>query len=501
MKKTILISIIFLNIQLFANDVVIRKGHYSLSYDALELPANESMGLLGTSYLYDFKNTYFGLGIYSAISGSRGGFFTGGIEAGARYKLTNNLYLDGGMFVGGGGGGAAPQGGGLMLRPHLGVVLDRDTYKASLSATKVKFPNGDIDSDQISLGFEIPFESIYKRNTDTKITADDIRQFINLTGKQLGWSDHYFTVTAQRYMIPGGVKNTAGQSNLPDMSLVGFEYGTRIDKNTFYFFETAGAASGGADGYAQILGGLRYIKPLTTNSGMILKAAIGAAGGGRVDTGGGIIHKESIGAYYALSNRVTLSTEAGYIGAIDGDFEAATLKLGFSYATKFLTTGKKLRSIAGDTRFDTKQWNIRLSNQRYLSDMSIRKNGTDDTPVDLIGFKIDRFISDDIYVSGQALGAYEGKSGGYAVGLVGLGARLQINNDWLVFGEAAIGVAGGGSVDTGGGAITQPSVGLEYKLHEDLGLQASIGKIKATSGNLNTTIIDFGLNYKFQTIE
>lgn len=501
MKQTTLFLILLFSISSFANDITIRKGHYTVSYDPLKLPANEPMGLLGTSYLYDFDDSYLGLGIYSAIDGQRGGFFTGGFEAGTRYKLTDKLYLDAGMFVGGGGGGAAPQGGGLMLRPHVGVVLDKDDYKVSVSATKVKFPNGDIESNQLSLGLEIPFETIYKRNTDKKITAENIKQFINLTGKHIGWSDHYFTVTAQRYLIPGGIKNTAGQRNLPDMSLVGFEYGTKLSKNKFYFFETAGAAGGGADGYAQILGGIGYTKSLTQNSGMVFKASIGAAGGGRVDTGGGVIHKQSVGMYYALSNRIALSSEVGHIAAIDGDLRSPTLKFGFSYATKFLSIGKNIRSANGDTKFDENLWNIRLTNQTYLSDKFIRKNQTDDIPIDLIGFKVDRFITDDIYVTGQALGAYKGKSGGYAVGLVGIGQRFVLNNDWSTFVECALGASGGGSVDTGDGAIIQPTVGLEYKIYNDLGFQASIGKIKATSGNLDTAVMEFGLNYKFKTLE
>ncbi len=500
-KKIALLLIFLFDISIFASDINLRKGHYSISYDALKLPANESMGLLGTSYLYDFDDSYFGLGIYSAVSGHRGGFFTGGIEAGTRYKLTNTINIDLGMFVGGGGGGSAPQGGGLMLRPHVGLAFDQDNYKVSLSATKVKFPNGNIDSNQLSLGLEIPFETIYKQNTDKKITAEDIKQFINLTGKDIGWSDHYFTVTAQKYLTPSGIKNTAGQNNLQDMSLVGFEYGTKLAGNKFYFFETAGASGGGADGYAQILGGIGYIKALSRNSGMVFKASIGAAGGGRVDTGGGIVHKQSLGVYYALSNRAAISSEVGHIAAIDGEFRSPTVKFGFNWATQFLSIGKNLRSTNGDISFDDNEWNIRLSNQTYLSDKSIRKNQTDDTPVDLIGFKIDRFISEDTYISGQALGAYEGKSGGYAVGLIGIGNRVEINNDWSVFGEFAIGASGGGSIDTGGGAIVQPSVGTEYKIYEDLGFQVSIGKIKALGGNLNTNVFDFGLNYKFKTIE
>lgn len=497
----IFLTTVFLTMSLIASDLFVQKGHYQITYDNLKLPENESMGLLGTSYLYDFNDSYIGLGIYSAVSGHRGGFFTGGLETGYRYNLVKNLSIEAGLFIGGGGGGAAPQGGGLMVRSHVELLYDIDNFKIGLGFSKVKFPNGNIDSNQIYAQINIPFETVHKKNINSPMIIDDLENFMKKTGKNIGWSDTYFAVTLQRYMIPSGVKNTSGALVKKDMDLVGFEYGKDYYKHIFAFMEAAGAAGGGADGYAEMLGGVGYKKQFSKNFGAFAKVALGAAGGGKVDTGGGTVHKESIGLYRALNKKLTLSAEVGHMGAFDGDFKATTLNFGFNYHSKSLSIGKNLYPLATYESFGDHEWNIKLSNQRYFSDKSIRKNGSDSSSLSLIGFEIDSFLDKHYYLLGKALGAYSGHSGGYAVGLVGFGGRIVMREHINLFAQMSLGVAGGGSVATGSGGVYQPMVGIEYKINNSFGIHTSFGIIKAISGDLNTFVSDIGFSYKFRSMD
>lgn len=497
--KKIFLFIFALTLSLYSNDLFIQKGHYSISYDNLTLPANEKLGLLGTSYLYDFDSAYLGLGVYSAVSGKRGGFFTGGVEAGYRFGLGHNFSLDTGVFAGGGGGGSAPQGGGLMLRPHIGLMYDIYGYKLGLGYSKVKFPNGGIDSDQVFLQLSIPFETVHKKNINSPMILDDITDFMKSSGEEMGWSDTYFSVTIQRYLIPSSVKDRVGNKVKRDMSLIGFEYGYDLSKKFFIFAQAAGAAGGGADGYAEVLGGIGYKKPFTQHFGAFVKASLGASGGGKVDTAGGLIHKETAGLYAKLNTKFSLSLELGHIGAFDGNFKATTLELGFNYRLKSLSVGKNLQPLESYQSFGDYEWNFEISNQYYMSNKSIRKN-SNDSSLSLIGFKIDKYLDKHFYISGQALGAYSGNSGGYAVGLVGLGARVPMGTKVNLFAQMSVGVAGGGSVATGNGMVYQPMMGVEYKINNSFGVQTSFGKVKAMDGNLDTTAIDVGFSYKFRTI-
>lgn len=495
------IAAIFMNLSLFASDLFIQNGHYQFTYDNLKLPANEKLGLVGTSYLYDFDDVYLGLGIYSAISGERGGFFTGGFEAGYKLDLTDNLSLDTGLFVGGGGGGAAPQGGGLMVRPHIGLSYQILGYKVGVGLSKVKFPNGDINSNQIYAQFSIPFQAVHKKNTNSPMIIDDLENFMRKTKTQMGWSNTYFTLTMQRYIMPSNIKNTAGVPVKRDMSLVGFEYGRYFNKNIFGFIETAGAASGGASGYAEILGGIGYKKSFTTHFSGYIKASVGAAGGGKVATGGGAVHKESAGLYVTLNKKVALNAGIGRMSAMSGGFKATTLNFGFNYKLKSLSIGKNLQPLITYQSFGDYEVDIKFSNQIYLGNKNIRKSGTDSTSLKLIGFKVDRFLDKNYFISGQALGAYSGHSGGYAVGLVGFGKKIAFREHWDLITQLSIGAAGGGNVATGSGLIYQPMIGLEYKINDSFGLSTSFGKVKAVGGKLDATVLDFGFSYKFRSID
>ena len=483
-----------------ANELNIREGFYRLSYDSITLPGNETLGLLGTNYLLNFDNSYLGLGVYSAADGQRGGFFTGGLEFGHQFRLGDGLYLDGGLFVGGGGGGSAPQGGGLMIRPHFSVVKDIGKATLGLGASKVRFPNGGIDSNQISLHLDIPFGFVSKGADSDRSDNDDVLSLAWNSGARIGWQDNYIASTYQRYFIDSGVNKKNGALMTNDMDLVGFEYGVKLDKGYYAFLETAGAGGGTTDGYAELLGGMGYSKILSRNFGVNIKAAFGSSGGGSVDTGGGLIHKQSIGFYARPFDKVSLAAEVGRIGAFDGGFKATTTKLSLQYPFKLLSSGGLARKASNYDYTSDGLWGICAVNQSYLGSNTLRKNGSDES-AQLLGIKINRYLDNDTYLIGQALAAYQGKAGGYAVGLVGIGQEFNVTERLSLSAEISAGVAGGGGIATGGGAIVQPMLGLTFKLNPDVSLQASVGRLKAIGNGGATSVVELGIRYQFKTVE
>ena len=89
-----------------------RNRTLRFSFEEIEMPdVGEYMGLYSIG-AYDRLNSwlYGGITLYGAATGRRGGFFTGGYTLGLERKLTDNLILDAGGYVGAGGGGAAAQG-------------------------------------------------------------------------------------------------------------------------------------------------------------------------------------------------------------------------------------------------------------------------------------------------------------------------------------------------------------------------------------------------------
>lgn len=500
MKFKIVFLIVCLISSLLASELKLRKGHYKFTYDAVELPNNEIMGLLGTKYLIDINSFYYGASLYSGVYGQRGGFFTVGLEFGHKYYFSNNIYSDLAMYVGGGGGGSAPQGGGLMLRPQATLNYNLKDYSLGLGYSEVRFPNGKINSDQVTFQFAFPYESIYKSQNNNRITYTDIKALEDKTGKKVAWNDTILSVVAQRHFVPRHLKTTEGKKVTEDMNLLGVNYDVELSSNYSYFIDILGTVGGEADGYAEFTNGFAYRYPIFSNTDLIARVALGAAGGGRVQTGGGFIHRENIGISTNISSKLGFNLEAGYIDAFDGSFYSPSIRASLKYDISFLSLFENKSLELKDEAFEEGKWKIRMTNQIYLKDKSLRYTDND-KPVHLLGIKIDRFLSDNVYLTGQSLWAYKGESGGYASGLLGIGYDYEVNDDLNLFIEPMLGSAGGGSIATTGGGVLQPMVGFEYNIYKDIDLQFSYGKLIATRGALNTDVVDFGISYKFNTIE
>ena len=115
----------------------------------------------------------------------------------------------------------------------------------------------------------------------------------------------------------------------------------------------------------------------------------------------------------------------------------------------------------------------------------------------MIGIKVLYDLNKTFYIAGEAAFAYEGKSGGYAHGIFGLGIKSNrlLNERISFFAEAGAGVAGGGGVDSGEGVLVRPTAGINYHLNDNFSFTASGGQMWSPYGNVNSTNINIGLSY------
>ena len=111
-------------------------------------------------------------------------------------------------------------------------------------------------------------------------------------------------------------------------------------------------------------------------------------------------------------------------------------------------------------------------------------------------------INNTFYLIGEASFAYDGKSGGYAHGMTGLGiySPYFLNKKVRAHLELMAGAAGGAGVDTGEGVVARPTIGLSYKLTNAVSLQSSIGKLITPFGDLKSTNINIGLSFGLATL-
>lgn len=465
-----------------------------ISFDEINMPAsNEEMGLFGFGYYqYFYPWIYGGVNAFGAATGKRGGFFTGGFTAGIKFPLINKLYADSSFYVGAGGGGDAPQGGGLMLRPYVGLVYDFGQYGLGLGYSRVEFPNGDIDGDSISFQLDTNFSTAtrdwFGANTSTQ---DYLHSVFS------GVSKHRSHISMRsRFYQPTDDSKTVSATKLNEtIGVVGTNYAYFLGKHVFIELESAGAFSGNVGGYAELLGGIGLRQPISSDDRLAFLPSItvGGAGGGAVDTGGGLVVRANLGSEYRLTSDLSILADVGYILAPDGNFEAPYGGFNLLYVMENISLDNKGTALTSDESIITNRWRVRPIHQWYLDAPRKRAVPKD---MELLGAKFDWVPGNWWYLTGQALSAYAGSAGGYSEGLWGAGIMGPRIGRFGTYVEALIGAGGGGGVDTGSALIAKGSAGLSFRVSRDLSLELGLGRLVSEEGSMDVNLLDTALVYR-----
>jgi len=449
-----------------------------LGYETLTLPGDEKMGLVGMTYLVQpTEGLCLGPAAYGAASGQRGGFFTFGAEGALCTRLYGPLDLVAGLYVGGGGGAAAPVGGGLMLRPHVDLMWNFGALRAGVSWSKVYFPNGDIDSDQVGLVLDLPLSFGYLPAGQGSLAS--------WGGQRSGIGFDRFLAVAGVYAPRGDARGSSGAPLPSHIGYVGARAEAQLRPALYVGLEANGAASGGVDGYMEMLATLGTDVALG-DGGVRLggRVALGMGGGGDMPTGGGLLGKAAVDLSVPLTRDLSLGLEAGWASAPQGDFSAPFGSLALRWA---------LDPLPGVAPVPVRQeWS---AGAEIFFDAA-RKDGSE-RDLQSVSLKYSRFVGQNLYLSGQVQSAYQGGAGAFSVGLFGVGGLWRSGEGLLAGAEFLAGAAGGGGVDTGGGAVVKPMAYVGWELTPAASLRLGAGWIKAPNGELNSPVLDLSVVFAF----
>jgi hypothetical protein len=445
-------------------------GRVTLGVERLRLPRDEAVGLLGVSYIAELSpGWWLGPALYGAAAGRRGGLFTWGVEAQRLWRLDARWQLGAGLFVGGGGGAGAEVGGGLMLRPHADLMLDFGAWATGISASQVRFPSGSIRSTQLGLLVAVP-------DAFTFVAPGHAGERVAFAGSG-GLGADRVSVVAGRY--------GAGLGNERPLTYVGMRLQRQLSAALAATMQGAGAATGGADGYAEFLLGALALWPVDDSALRFgAHASVGLGGGGSVATGGGPIAKAAWSGSLRWSPQLSLALEAGRVRAFSGTFSAHFVQLSLG-----MTLGDgPFGSTAASSPTTVRDMQWALSAQNYLR--ARRKDGSVRS-LSSLGLTFQRSVSEQIYLTGQAHSAIGGGAGAFSLGLLGLGVtqRLPSSEPWSLGAEASVGAGGGGGVASGGGAIVQPMVWLGRDLGGYSRIKLGVGYVKSLRGELSSAVV------------
>ena len=245
------------------------------------------------------------------------------------------------------------------------------------------------------------------------------------------------------------------------------------------------AARGGVGGYAEVLGtvGLEdeVVRDALTLGGRV---GLGAGGGGGVSTGGGLLVKAALYGIVRVTGDLGVSLEGGVTRAPNGNFRAVQ----GSAALVWALDGPD--SAGAPTRPS------RTDFSAGVVGYDAPHVGSDSASMRAVTLKIDRYLNPGLYVSGEAFGAAGGRAGGYSGALIGAGWTQRFAGRFHAGAELLAGASGGGGVDSGG-ALLQPRVFAGAQLTPALAARVGVGRVKATRGALDATLVDASLVFSY----
>lgn len=461
----------------------------SIKMPETSIPNESNMGFTGIHYNIMLNNwAYAGVGIYGAVTGERGGFFTLGVNAGIKKYLGERFYIDSGFHFGGGGGAGAPDGGGAFLLPHMNLGYDFDKFSINSGWSYVDFfDDGLIKGNQFNVALEIPLGYNYSdyNSLENEYSFNELKSSNwNINSKKTSLMLHLNTLK-----IKG---NTQGINNGKTIKLAGFEMANYFTKNWFAFVKVDGAFDGIKAGYMDVFLGAGYQFYLNKNNTNILaKFGAGAGGGGGIDSQGGFLIYPDLSIEQRIFNDIFISINKGFVMSPNSHFHTSSLGVGLKYYVE-------RNGINTDYKFNSgkfKGLQIIVKHDLYF-DAERDSNPTED--LHQISLQINLNLNKNFYLGGQTSFANFGNAGAYAEGLVGLGIQSNpiIKNKVSIFAQALAGAAGGGDISTGEGLIVKPSTGFNYQLNKTLNFRAAAGYVKAKGGTLSSSFVNFGLTYQ-----
>jgi len=318
-----------------------------------------------------------------------------------------------------------------------------------------------------------------------------------LLGAELGWREFSLAFTGQRYAPAPSVHALSGTPDTDPVDLVGLEAHLKLRGGWFALWDMAAAARGKADGYMDVLMGLGYALPLDQAGhwAVLAKFCGGPAGGGNLDVGGGMAWKGTLGAQLTTSSAFQIGVSSGYITTPGGSFKGAVHQL--QAGRRFDLAAPGPWPTADQDLLDFSGWSVRAGWQRLGSPQ--RRGGANPEPIELTTIQLAHEMTTAWYFAGQGNFGITGHAGGFAEGLLGLGWRSPelFRSGPRLLVQCLAGAAGGGGVDTGGGLLVQPMLGLEQGLGQDLSLQILGGRCLAARGELRSSLLDAGLVWRF----
>jgi hypothetical protein len=305
-------------------------------------------------------------------------------------------------------------------------------------------------------------------------------------------------LTAENLTLPGGEK----------MGWIGA--GLLFDAQPYLRLgiESYGAVRGDRGGFITLGGSGIAHWPLAANADLEAGLHIGAGGGrgGLPLAGGGLLVRTHLGIDYRPSPRQSIGFGLSQVDFPNGTIKSRQPYLVFAHSFDTLLPAGHLAlpESPADVPLlpagESHRQRFTAVFQRYRIPGGVRTDGgaPQFPTLDLLGIEWNRQLDPRWYVSVESAGAVGGQSQGYMQILGGLGYRLPLSTRTAASLSAGLGPAGGGGVDTGGGALLNAKLGFAAVLGRHAQVELRLGEVRAPGASFRARSAALAFGYEFE---
>ena len=479
-----------------------RPTRWRLTWERFDPEDDLDVDLVGVQYdvmtpILRLSSLYASAGVFTAVSGNRGGFYAAGIGGGFAQRLGGGWIVDLGVLAGGGGGGGGERMDGLFVRPSVALEREFRSFGVRVEAAHLDFPDADLRDTHVAAGLTLASELLLGREGDAQAP---------LPQRALRERPLRVVPTAMRLELEDGTRRKSGRGLGDSIELLGLEADYFLNDWIYVPAAAFGAIDGGVAGFGCALAGLGLSLPLVGDALRVeAQASAGAGGGGDLDTGGGFLWQALGGLHFESPFGIGLSARAGLLSAPDGDLDATAFTAGLSWSSRGIELAYDyprdgLASEGIDQEFaGIDHPRLVIANKLYSPDADAHREDGEayERSIELVGVGFDQPLAEWLFLTARAYTAWDGDVGGYAEGLLGLRLETRPFRDErhaFSFGGAA-GPAGGGGVDVDSGLLFDWGGGYAFSFTESLALTLRAGRFEAHHGSFEGELYEIGLSW------
>ena len=250
--------------------------------------------------------------------GAAGGGATGYMQilggVGVRLPLTHRLTARASASIGGGGGGGVDTGGGFLVDAGASLQFDlTPQWYAEAVLQQLRATSGPFKANSLALmvGYRFGREAS--------------------AGEAMVFDPHPLRIRTANQTYRQASDNWRSHNADQSVQNLGVQIDVFIDPQWYLTGQGLAAWKGDAGAYMTGQVGAGFNLPITQKLSAEAEWLVGAAGGGGLRMGSGIVSQINAGAVWQASDALSLHFNVGHLRALNGEFRAHTVGVGLGY--------------------------------------------------------------------------------------------------------------------------------------------------------------------------